>query len=224
MRTLLMLLAAVGAAVAGDPATAARAALEASIARQRAAVAVQVTTVARQDAASRAVAECAARQRAVAERQVRPPEFPPLALWQAACGRVPAADVDALVASAATREGVPPGLLRAVMERESSFLPCAVSSKGALGLMQLMPSTAGELGVADAFDPGENVRSGARLLARLLERYGGDVPLALGAYNAGPARVDAAGGVPDIPETRDYVQAILGSMGRAGPSGGPDSR
>jgi soluble lytic murein transglycosylase-like protein len=102
-----------------------------------------------------------------------------------------------------------PKLLRAVMERESGFHPCAVSPKGAKGLMQLMPDTAAQLGVKDPFDPKENVDAGAHYLKQMLDRYKGDLSQALGAYNAGPAAVDQAGGVPDIPETLDYVKSIL---------------
>ena len=110
------------------------------------------------------------------------------------------------------RDGVSPDLLRSVMKQESGFRPCAVSSKGAMGLMQLMPATAEQLGVLDPFDPISNLDGGARFLKQLLGRYGGDVPKALGAYNAGPARVDATGAVPAIPETVDYVRQILSAL------------
>ena len=75
--------------------------------------------------------------------------------------------------------------------------------------MQLMPDTAGSLGVKDPFDPQQSIEAGARYLKQLLDKYKGDLKLALGAYNAGPAAVDAAGAIPDIPETHDYVDAIL---------------
>jgi len=114
-----------------------------------------------------------------------------------------------LVRQAAVREGLAVELLTAVIQQESAFLPCVVSSKGAMGLMQLMPATAEMLGVKDPFDPRENVDAGARFLKELLVRYGGNLALALSAYNAGPRRVDAAGGVPPIPETQDYVKDIL---------------
>ena len=81
-----------------------------------------------------------------------------------------------------------------------------------MGLMQLMPATAQELGVRDPFDPSESLSSGARLLKQLLARFGGDTALALGAYNAGPARVEESGGVPQIPETINYVQQILSRL------------
>ena len=78
--------------------------------------------------------------------------------------------------------------------------------------MQLMPSTASMLGVDDPFDPAENVAAGSRFLRRMLDRFNGDLSLALGAYNAGPARVEASGGIPSIPETQAYVQEILGHL------------
>ena len=94
-------------------------------------------------------------------------------------------------------------------ELESSFRPCAVSSKGAKGLMQLMPDTAQDLGVHDPFDPRQSIEAGARYFRQLMTRYHGDLQRALGAYNAGPTTVDQAGGVPDIVETREYVEAVL---------------
>lgn len=125
------------------------------------------------------------------------------------CDPIPDPWASVLLGAAATREHVDPKLLRGVVLQESGFRPCAVSSKGALGLMQLMPATAEELQVADPFDPRQNIEAGAKYLKQLLDRYKGDVSLALAAYNAGPSTVDAAKGVPDIPETRDYVKAIL---------------
>jgi soluble lytic murein transglycosylase-like protein len=128
------------------------------------------------------------------------------------CDPLPAPEIDSLVGTTADRDGVNADLLRTVMKQESGFRPCAVSSKGAMGLMQLMPSTAEQLGIHDPFDAASNVDGGARFLKQLLERYGGDIPKALGAYNAGPSRVDAAGTVPSIPETMDYVRQILAAL------------
>jgi soluble lytic murein transglycosylase-like protein len=122
------------------------------------------------------------------------------------------AELDKLVTSATEREGVNADLVRLVIGKESAAKPCAVSAKGARGLMQLMPATAAELGVKDAFDPQQNVDGGVRLLKKLLTKYGGDVPLALGAYNAGSGRVDQAGGVPQIPETLNYVSDIMSRL------------
>ncbi|HTS27769.1 MAG TPA: transglycosylase SLT domain-containing protein [Bryobacteraceae bacterium] len=131
----------------------------------------------------------------------------------AGCDPIGEDSVAPIIDGAAKEQSVHPKLLRAVIEQESGFRPCAVSPKGAKGLMQLMPDTAAELGVNDPFDPKENVEAGARYLRQLLERYKGDLKQALGAYNAGPATVDQAGGIPNIRETRDYVQAILDKVG-----------
>jgi soluble lytic murein transglycosylase-like protein len=132
---------------------------------------------------------------------------------QAECEPLADAIVAPLIESNAKSLEVQPDLLRAVMERESGFRPCAVSSKGAQGLMQLMPETAVELGVSDPFDPKESISGGARFLKQLMEKYKGDLSKVLGAYNAGPAAVDLAGGIPDIQETKDYVDAILKKLG-----------
>jgi len=125
------------------------------------------------------------------------------------CDPLPDAQVESLVTTAANRESLDRDLLRGVIRQESAFKPCAVSSKGAQGLMQLMPATAWQFGVADPFDPAQNVDGGAKLLKQLLNRYNGDLGKALGAYNAGPSRVDAVDGIPQIPETQDYVKQIL---------------
>jgi soluble lytic murein transglycosylase-like protein len=110
---------------------------------------------------------------------------------------------------ASRQSGVDPALVLAVMVRESGGDPAAESPRGAQGLMQLMPGTARELGVADPRDPAQNLRGGAEYLARMLNRYDGDVDLALAAYNAGPGTVDRAGrSVPEYAETRDYIQAV----------------
>lgn len=122
------------------------------------------------------------------------------------------ADLDSPIRAAADREGYSPDLLKAVIQKESAFYPCAISNKGALGLMQLMPQTASALGVADPFNALENLNGGAKYLGQLLSRYGGDMKLALGAYNAGPARVDQYKDVPPYPETQNYVKEILGLL------------
>ena len=128
------------------------------------------------------------------------------------CPALSAKEADRLISFAAEREQLSPDILKAVIRQESGFKPCAVSEKGAEGLMQLMPETARELNVANPFDPEQNVRGGAALLKRLLARYGGDLSLALGAYNAGATRVDEAGGVPEIDETQNYVASILSDL------------
>jgi soluble lytic murein transglycosylase-like protein len=132
---------------------------------------------------------------------------------QANCEPLPDADLTPLINANAKEHEVKPEVLRAVMEQESGFRPCAVSSKGAQGLMQLMPETSDELGVQDPFDPKENVSAGAKYLKQLIDKYKGDLAKALGAYNAGPASVDQAGGVPEVQETKEYVDAILKKLG-----------
>ncbi len=129
------------------------------------------------------------------------------------CPAISGLEADNLITSAAKREDISASLLRAVIKRESAFRPCAISEKGALGLMQLMPATAEQFGVQDPFNPRQNVLGGAAFLKQLLNRFGGDVRLALGAYNAGPERVDAFRGIPDIAETQNYVSSITSDLG-----------
>lgn len=126
-----------------------------------------------------------------------------------ACDPMPAGSMDAQIKTEGDKKNIAPELVRAVISAESAFVPCAVSNKGAMGLMQLMPDTAKAMGVTDPMDPGDNLRGGVRYLGQLLERYGGDLSLALSAYNAGPATVDKYGGIPPIPETQNYVREIL---------------
>lgn len=125
------------------------------------------------------------------------------------CDPLPATDIDSLIRTASDSQGVDGDLIRNVMKQESGYRPCAVSNRGALGLMQLMPETAADLAVNDPFDPQQNVTAGAKYLRRLMSQFGGDVALTLAAYNAGPARVSSTMTVPHIPETIDYVQNIL---------------
>lgn len=123
-----------------------------------------------------------------------------------------AAQYQSLIEEHATRNGLSIDLVRALIQAESAFNPRAVSPKGALGLMQLMPSTAAEYGVLDAFNPVENVRAGVKYLKRLLDGYEGNVELALAAYNAGPGAVKKYGGkVPPYRETKNYVARIQNS-------------
>jgi soluble lytic murein transglycosylase-like protein len=138
-----------------------------------------------------------------------PPPAPADAAAEPACDPIGADIVTPFVENAAKANHLEVKLVNAVIERESAFRPCAVSSKGAQGLMQLMPETASELSVKDVFDPKENIAAGAKYLKELLDKYKGDTKLALAAYNAGPAAVDAIGAIPDIQETRDYVDAII---------------
>jgi len=195
------------AAHAQTPQDTARKAMEASVARQRQAVAAMRLSIARQRTSTAATPPSTNRAAMFAS------DF--LLSWPALgpdCDPLPAESLAPLLAQAAQKEGLDPSLLRAVVEQESGFRPCALSPQGAMGLMQLMPSTAAELGVADPFDPQQNLLSGARFLKQLLTRFGDDAALALSAYNAGPERVEQAGGVPRIPETMRYVEHILSRL------------
>ncbi len=117
-------------------------------------------------------------------------------------------DIDYAIDQAAARHNVDPNLVRAVVKVESNFNPNAVSRKGAMGLMQLMPATARSLKVRNPFDPEQNVDAGVRHLKHLLESYGGDVNLTLAAYNAGSGAVARSAGVPHYLETQNYVRRI----------------
>lgn len=191
-----------------------------AIALQNKAVAAQGQTVAQRMGASLAIQVASVRRQAKLSVQSAPAflvigeaDAPVVPLASdAGCDPLPPMRVGKLIDDAAQRTGVSAGLLRAVMREESAFRPCAVSSKGASGLMQLMPAAMADFGVTDAFDPEQNVSAGAAMLKQLIGRYGGDLNRVLGAYNAGPARVDAAGGVPPFPETRRYVDRILESL------------
>jgi soluble lytic murein transglycosylase len=121
---------------------------------------------------------------------------------------------DDLIVQVARAEGLDVDLLRAVVEAESNYDANAISKKGAIGLMQLMPETARGMGVADPFHPAENLAAGARYLRGLLDKYRGRLPLALAAYNAGEKAVDRYKGVPPYPETQGYVKKVLKAYGR----------
>ena len=125
------------------------------------------------------------------------------------CAPVADLELTPLIDGAAKEHQVEPKLLRGLIERESGFRPCATSPKGAKGLMQLMPATIEQFKVDDAFDPQQNIEAGATYLRQLLDKYKGDLKLALAAYNAGPGNVDKTGGIPDIKETQDYVEGIM---------------
>jgi soluble lytic murein transglycosylase-like protein len=124
--------------------------------------------------------------------------------------------VEKIVREAADRHHVDPALVRAVIETESNWNPAARSRKGALGLMQLIPTTATRFGVNDIFNPQQNVDAGVHYLKTLLERYNGNLDLALAAYNAGEGAVDRAHGIPSYRETRNYVQKVQHAYFRPG--------
>jgi soluble lytic murein transglycosylase-like protein len=173
-----------------------------------------------------AMAASIAKQRASVEQQIKfikspvppvlaiPPAFsvpPPVAY---ACDPVAQPELSKMIDNVAHEQSVDPALVREVARQESGFHACAVSPKGAQGLMQLMPSTQAQLEVRDPFNPQESLSAGAKLLKQLLDRYQGDLSLALSAYNAGMTRVDRTLSVPEIPETKDYVTDILGRLGK----------
>jgi len=118
------------------------------------------------------------------------------------------AEIDKYVEELAKKHNVDPELIRAVIAAESGYNPSATSRKGAQGLMQLMPGTAQQLGVRDAYNAKQNLEAGVRYLRALLDKYNGDLDKALAAYNAGEGAVERAGGVPNIPETKNYVRRI----------------
>lgn len=168
--------------------------------------------------------KAAARQRAAAQAQTAPvPEGsffsagwsgpamlpPPVP----ACPAAPESGYEPMIREAAVRHQLNPELIKAVIDQESGFEPCAISEKGAMGLMQLLPGTAELLKTQDPFDPAQNIEAGASYLKQMLGRFKGDLRLALAAYNAGPEKVDSANpAVPDIPETVDYVDRIVNAL------------
>jgi len=119
---------------------------------------------------------------------------------------------------ASAKYGVPENLLRAVAHAESDFNPKAVSSCGAVGVMQLMPDTAKSLGVTDPYNAEQNINGGAKYLSDLLKKYDGDIDKTLAAYNAGPGNVAKYDGVPPFKETQNYINKIKASMGQASTS------
>jgi soluble lytic murein transglycosylase-like protein len=122
---------------------------------------------------------------------------------------VPPAQIDRLVSANAGAWGVDPALVKAIIANESGFDANATSKTGAQGLMQLEPGTAAELGVTDAYDPSQNISGGTRYIRGLLDRFHGDLRLAIAAYNAGPGAVVKYNGVPPYAETQQYVENVL---------------
>jgi soluble lytic murein transglycosylase-like protein len=151
------------------------------------------------------------RQQALAAGPSQPWTMPQLPV-PPGCEAIRNPELSQMIDDAAQHQGVDPAVVREVARQESAFRPCAVSSKGAEGLMQLMPTTQLGLQVRNPFDAKESLEAGTKLLKTLLDRYKGDLPLALSAYNAGPGNVDRAGGIPEIPETQNYVTEILSHL------------
>ncbi len=167
-----------------------------------------------------AMADSLAKQRMSVQRQAHsvrasmgpqtiPDSWVRLRALDADCGAVPQAELARMIDEAADRQGIDSGVIREVARQESAFHPCAISPKGAEGLMQLMPVTQLQLQVNNPFDARQSIDAGSKLLKDLLDRYHGDLSLALSAYNAGASTVDRAGGIPEIPETKNYVMDIL---------------
>jgi soluble lytic murein transglycosylase-like protein len=123
--------------------------------------------------------------------------------------------IESLIAKHANLNGLDPDVVRAVVQQESSGNPRDVSGAGAQGLMQLMPETGRMYGVTDPFDPEQNIAAGTRHLSNLMREFNNDVPKALAAYNAGAGAVRKAGGIPNYPETKDYVRRITDMVNRA---------
>jgi len=176
-------------AVAKPPET-----FQSSMEKQRAAIAIQRQAVRKQS-------EMAAQWRGPTPSEIDAPA--------ADCDPIADPELSPLIDNAAKQHQLQPKLIRGVIEQESAFHACAISVKGAKGLMQLMPATIEQLKVTDVFDPQQNIEAGAAFLRQLLDKYKGDIKLALAAYNAGPATVDKTGGIPDIKETQDYVEQIM---------------
>jgi len=122
--------------------------------------------------------------------------------------------IHALIEAIATNHGVDPALVKAMVKTESNFNRWAISSKGALGLMQLIPNTGLRFGVRDFFDPKQNIEGGVSYIKFLLEKFKGDLDLSLAAYNAGENLVERLGRIPSIPETRDYVRKVRANYGK----------
>jgi soluble lytic murein transglycosylase-like protein len=186
---------------AGTQADRARSAMESSLALQRASVQRQAQT-----AGASMIPWTPPTASAPRENQSQSIMFKPL------CDPIAQPELTDMIDNASTKNGVDPSVVREVARQESGFRPCVVSPKGAEGLMQLMPATQDQFKVDDPFNPMASLDAGTKLLKQLLDRYHGDLSLALSAYNAGAGTVDKAGGIPQIPETQRYVSNILSRL------------
>lgn len=124
-------------------------------------------------------------------------------------GRSARIDYEHIISRKSVKYDIRPSIIKAVITAESNWDPNAVSKKGAIGLMQLMPATARDMKISDPYDPEDNIEAGTRYLRYLLNRFDGSLKLALAAYNAGPGRVERSGGIPRISETREYVRRVI---------------
>ncbi len=122
---------------------------------------------------------------------------------------LPDINLEAIIANHSVAQNLDPRLVRALIQAESGYNVKAVSNKGAIGLMQLMPDTASELKISNPYDPSENVRGGTLYLRQMIDHFAGKIELAIAAYNAGPGAVEKHGGIPPFAETRDYVRRVL---------------
>jgi hypothetical protein len=186
----------------GTQADRARTAMEASLAQQRASVQKQAKTAGASMIPWTPPTASAPREY----------DESPSIMFQPQCDPIAQPELKDMIDNAATKNGVDPSVVREVARQESGFRPCVVSPKGAEGLMQLMPATQGQFNVTDPFNPMASLDAGTKLLKQLLDRYHGDVSLALSAYNAGAGTVDRAGGIPPIAETQNYVSNIMGRL------------
>jgi len=122
---------------------------------------------------------------------------------------LPDAGLEPMIARHSGDQNLDPKLVRALIQAESGYNVKAVSNKGAIGLMQLMPDTASELKIRNPYDPDQNIRGGTLYLRQMIDHFAGKVELAIAAYNAGPGAVEKHGGIPPFAETRDYVRRVL---------------
>jgi soluble lytic murein transglycosylase-like protein len=154
-----------------------------------------------------------------AKEKARKNQYPQYAQSQYAAKKYSRSQYDNIINIIARGQGVSPTLIKSVIEVESGYDPNAKSSKGAMGLMQLMPGTAQDLGVSDPWNPTENITAGTKYLSWLIRKYDGNIMKALAAYNAGPNAVDTYGGIPPYQETTNYVRSVLARLNGGGYAG-----